>query len=62
MGGRLVVALGGGRVIDSAKALGAADGVDVAAVPTTLSGAELTRFHRLPEGVEGRMPVRPSLV
>jgi alcohol dehydrogenase class IV len=62
VGGRPVVALGGGRVIDSAKALGAADGVEVAAVPTTLSGAELTRFHRLPEGVEGRMPVRPSLV
>jgi alcohol dehydrogenase class IV len=59
---RPVVALGGGRVIDSAKALGAADDVAVAAIPTTLSGAELTRFHRLPEGVEGRMPVRPSLV
>lgn len=62
VGKRPVVALGGGRVIDSAKALGAADGVAVAAVPTTLSGAELTRFHRLPEGVEARMPVRPSLV
>jgi alcohol dehydrogenase class IV len=62
VGGRPIVALGGGRVIDSAKALGAADGVAVAAVPTTLSGAELTRFHRLPEGVEGKMPVRPSLV
>jgi alcohol dehydrogenase class IV len=62
VGSRPVVALGGGRVIDTAKALGAADGLEVAAVPTTLSGAELTRFHRLPEGVEGRMPVRPSLV
>ncbi|MEA2441594.1 MAG: maleylacetate reductase [Thermoleophilaceae bacterium] len=60
--GRPVVALGGGRVIDSAKAIGAADGVPVAAVPTTLSGAELTGFHRLPEGVEGRSLVRPSLV
>jgi alcohol dehydrogenase class IV len=60
--GRPVVAFGGGRVIDSAKAIGAADGVAVAAVPTTLSGAELTRFHRLPAGVEGKMPVRPSLV
>jgi alcohol dehydrogenase class IV len=49
-------------VIDSAKAIGAADGVAVAAVPTTLSGAELTGFHRLPEGVEGKRPVRPSLV
>ena len=62
VGGRPVVALGGGRVIDSAKAIGAADGVPVAAVPTTLSGAELTGFHRLPEGVEGRRLVRPSLV
>jgi alcohol dehydrogenase class IV len=60
--GRPVVALGGGRVIDSAKAIGAADGLPVAALPTTLSGAELTGFHRLPAGVEGRSPVRPSLV
>jgi alcohol dehydrogenase class IV len=62
VGGRPIVALGGGRVIDSAKGLGAADGVAVAAIPTTLSGAELTRFHRLPSGVEGCAPVRPSLV
>jgi alcohol dehydrogenase class IV len=60
--GRPVVALGGGRVIDSAKAIGAADSLPVAAVPTTLSGAELTGFHRLPEGVEGVRLVRPSLV
>jgi len=57
-----VVALGGGRVIDSAKAVGAADSLPVAAVPTTLSGAELTGFHRLPEGVDGVRLVRPSLV
>ena len=62
VGGRPLVALGGGRVIDSAKAIGAADGMPVAAVPTTLSGAELTGFHRLPAGVEGRRLVRPSLV
>jgi len=62
VGSRPVVALGGGRVVDSAKAIGAADGLPVAAVPTTLSGAELTGFHRLPEGVEGRRLVRPSLV
>jgi alcohol dehydrogenase class IV len=62
VGGRPVVALGGGRVVDSAKAIGAADGVAVAAVPTTLSGADLTGFHRLPAGVEGRRLVRPSLV
>jgi maleylacetate reductase len=60
--GRPVVALGGGRVVDSAKAIGAADELPVAALPTTLSGAELTGFHRLPEGVEGRTLVRPSLV
>jgi alcohol dehydrogenase class IV len=56
------VALGGGRVVDSAKAIGAADGLAVAAVTTTLSGAELTGFHRLPAGVEGKRLVRPSLV
>ena len=57
-----LVALGGGRVIDAAKAIGAVDGAPVAAIPTTLSGAELTGFHRLPAGVEGVGPVRPSLV
>jgi alcohol dehydrogenase class IV len=62
VGGRAVVAVGGGRVVDSAKALGAADELEVAAVPTTLSGAEMTGFHRLPEGVEGKRLVRPSLV
>ena len=60
--GRPLVALGGGRVIDSAKAIAGADGVPCAAVPTTLSGAELTGFHRLPAGVEGGRLVRPSLV
>ena len=62
VGGRPVVALGGGRVVDSAKAIGAADELPVAAMTTTLSGAELTGFHRLPEGVEGKRLVRPSLV
>jgi alcohol dehydrogenase class IV len=62
VGGRPVVALGGGRVIDSAKGIGAADEVPVAALPTTLSGAELTRFHRMPAGVEPGRLVRPSLV
>jgi len=36
--GRQLVALGGGRVIDSAKAIAGADGLKCAAVPTTLSG------------------------
>src|SRR5262245_18578741 len=57
-----LVALGGGRVIDTAKAIGGATGAPVAAIPTTLSGAELTPFHRLPAGVDGARMVRPSLV
>ncbi|MFL5886970.1 MAG: iron-containing alcohol dehydrogenase [Thermoleophilaceae bacterium] len=55
-----LVALGGGRVVDTAKAIAAAQDVPVAALPTTLSGAEMTGFHRVPPGVQ-RM-VRPSLV
>lgn len=61
-GDRPLVALGGGRVVDTAKAIAAAAGTPVATVATTLSGAELTGFHRLPEGVEGVAPVRPELV
>lgn len=57
-----LVALGGGRVIDTAKAVAAVEGLRCAAVPTTLSGAELTPFHRLPEGAEGVANVRPSFV
>src|SRR4051794_20444035 len=41
-----IVALGGGRVIDVAKAVAAALGVRAMAIPTTLSGAEMTRGHR----------------
>jgi alcohol dehydrogenase class IV len=62
VGGRPVVALGGGRVIDAAKAIAGADGLRCAAVPTTLSGAELTGFHRMPEGVERFKLVRPAVV
>src|SRR5215207_4664971 len=57
-----LVALGGGRVIDTAKAIAGVTGAHVAALPTTLSGAELTPFHRTPAGVEGARMVRPSLV
>lgn len=67
--GKLVVALGGGRVIDTAKALAAAAGEGggrsprVAAVPTTLSGAEMTAVHRSAAGVNpGAHRVRPALV
>lgn len=63
VGRRPPVALGGGRVIDAAKAIAAADGLRCAAVPTTLSGAEVTRIHRLPAGVERPRTglVRPAL-
>ncbi|MGI8805931.1 MAG: iron-containing alcohol dehydrogenase [Thermoleophilaceae bacterium] len=62
VGRRPLVALGGGRVIDAAKAIAATDGLACAAVPTTLSGAEVTPFHRLPAGIEGYALVRPALV
>jgi alcohol dehydrogenase class IV len=58
-----LVALGGGRVIDVAKAIVAVRGGRVAALPTTLSGAEMTRIHRLPDGRESRSGlVRPEVV
>ncbi len=57
-----LVALGGGRVIDAAKAIAAVRGAEVAAIPTTMSGAEMTAIHRLPAGQEGVAGVRPSLV
>lgn len=65
--GPLLVALGGGRVIDVAKALAAARPVGarprVAAVPTTLSAAEMTAVHRRAAGADGSLPgVRPVLV
>jgi alcohol dehydrogenase class IV len=60
--GRPLVALGGGRVVDSAKAIAGAEGLPVAAVPTTLSGAEMTPFHRMPAGVTEFRLVRPVLV
>jgi alcohol dehydrogenase class IV len=49
-------------VIDTAKAIAAVRGGEVAAIPTTLSGAEMTAIHRLPAGREGVAGVRPSLV
>ena len=57
-----LVALGGGRVVDTAKAIAGVRGSRCAAIPTTLSGAEMTPFHRTPAGVEGARLVRPALV
>jgi alcohol dehydrogenase class IV len=58
------VALGGGRVIDVAKALAAADPpCTVIAVPTTLSGAEMTGVHRMVRGLPAGTPTkRPDVV
>lgn len=51
---KLIVGLGGGRVIDTAKAVAAASGHDVraAAIPTTLSAAEMTWLHRQARGAD----------
>jgi alcohol dehydrogenase class IV len=59
-----IVAMGGGRVIDAAKAVASVTHADVAAIPTTLSGAPITGFHRLPRGRESDVSgfVRPTLV
>lgn len=62
--GEHLLALGGGRVIDVAKALAAADPPrDVVAIPTSLSGAEMTGSHRHAQGVAPSTPhVRPIVV
>jgi alcohol dehydrogenase class IV len=64
VGSDRLVALGGGRVIDTAKAVASVTGAEVAAIPTTLSGAPITGFHRLPAGRESEVSgfTRPSLV
>lgn len=59
--GRALVALGGGRVVDAAKAIAAADGLRVAAIPTSLAGSTFTPFHRMPKGVDGYGSTRPAL-
>ncbi len=61
----LIVALGGGRVIDVAKALcasGRIPGQRVAAIPTTLSAAEMTGIHRQAAGATPGRGVRPAIV
>ena len=69
--GALIVALGGGRVIDTAKALAAAREPGsrppgrprVAAIPTTLSAAEMTVVHRRAAGADTSLPgARPAIV
>ncbi|MDP2711328.1 MAG: iron-containing alcohol dehydrogenase [Solirubrobacteraceae bacterium] len=65
--GEPIVALGGGRVIDTAKALAAARRPGArprgAALPTTLSAAEMTVVHRRAAGADGSLPgARPALV
>jgi maleylacetate reductase len=60
--GHTLVALGGGRVVDAAKAIAAADGLTCAAIPTTLAGSPMTPFHRMPAGVTAARMVRPALV
>jgi maleylacetate reductase len=59
-----LVAFGGGRPIDVAKAVASVSGARVAAIPTTMSGAEMTGIHRLPAGAQARVAsmVRPALV
>jgi alcohol dehydrogenase class IV len=64
---RRIVALGGGRVIDTAKALAAVRQPGrrpkVAAVPTTLSAAEMTAVHRRAAHSDTSLPgVRPAIV
>jgi alcohol dehydrogenase class IV len=62
--GELLVALGGGRVIDVVKAIvGTRAGARAAAIPTTLSAAEMTAVHRRPKGHEATArQVRPAIV
>lgn len=49
-------------MIDATKAIAAANGMPCAAVPTTLSGAEMSRAHRALPGHERTPAVRPLLV
>jgi alcohol dehydrogenase class IV len=57
-----LLALGGGRVMDVCKAVAAAHGLPCAAVPTTLSGAELSAYHRPLADGRGAGSNRPRLV
>jgi alcohol dehydrogenase class IV len=61
-GDGMVVALGGGRVVDTAKAIGGASGRPAGAIPTTLSAAEMTKIHRTPAGAADARRIRPAFV
>jgi alcohol dehydrogenase class IV len=66
-GGERLVALGGGRVVDVAKALAAAHTAAgrparALAVPTTLSGAEMSGGHRVARGAVAELRVRCAVV
>jgi alcohol dehydrogenase class IV len=64
LGAPTIVALGGGRVIDVAKSVASVGVARVVAIPTTMSGAEMSGNHRPPAGAEERVlrRVRPELV
>jgi alcohol dehydrogenase class IV len=63
VGDRAIVAVGGGRVIDTAKAIAGTYDQKVAAIQTSLSGAPMTGVHRLPAGFAGTAKtVRPAIV
>ena len=61
VGGRDMVAFGGGRVVDAAKAVAAVGRGRVAAIPTTLAGSTFTQFHRMPAGHQGYGSTTPSV-
>ncbi len=56
MRGRSIVALGGGRVIDAAKAIAAIRGGRVCAIPTTLVGRPDDRGSTAPVGPPPKRP------
>jgi alcohol dehydrogenase class IV len=65
--GDRLVALGGGRVVDVAKSLAAARTAGgrptrALAIPTTLSGAEMSAGHRIAKGAVSDLRVRPAVV
>jgi alcohol dehydrogenase class IV len=67
VGGERLVALGGGRVVDVAKSLAAARSAAgqpsrALAVPTTLSGAEMSSGHRVARGAAAELRVRCAVV